>query len=752
MDILNRLYLPGAVALWCAAIFALCALWGYARVLAGDAGSLVFARRAYGFFALAVTLASAVLALLFLIRDFRIEYVFQYSGMDLPLHYQMAAFWAGQKGSFLIWLWWGAVLGLAVRASAGRQEASTMVVYTLAQVGLVWILLRESPFLMLMGEAAADGQGLNPLLQDNWMVIHPPIMFIGYAASAVPFAFAISALWRRDYDGWAARAFPWALGGFLVLGCAILMGGYWAYKTLGWGGFWGWDPVENASLIPWLLGTALIHGLHMERTKGRFRRSNYVLACLVFLAVLYGTFLTRSGVLADFSVHSFVDLGITGPLLVLLLGFAALSLVVLVWRLREVPTAKNEDPALSRGTFLTLSAITVLVSALVITFGTSAPLLTWFLENPGQVGPSFYNRVNFPLALLIAFLLAVVPFLTWRGEESVRAVGRKLFWPGVFSLAVTALSAIAVHNPLHLLFLFLSALALAANFAKTLEKVRAGKLAGLRAAGGYLAHVGVGLIFLGVLASTAYDHGAKVTLPQGQPTKLEDMTLTFTRFVPRQGYKKERMEIRVERPGEKPFFIYPQMFVNDRTQQLMVHPDIRSTALADFYVSPIEYAPSDPMFEMARGESRLVGESEYRFVDFDLQAGGANVPAQMGAGAPMAIGAVVEVRHRQGGEPTRVMPVFRFDTMTGVVETQPVQLPNGGQLAIARIDAENGKVRFEIHGTNEPARLSIDVTTKPLIQLVWFGLYIVLAGGAVATVNRFRESRIREGLAERVKQ
>ena len=149
------------------------------------------------------------------------------------------------------------------------------------------------------------------------MVIHPPIMFIGYAATAIPFAFAMASLWRRDYDGWAARAFPWALGGFLVLGSAILMGGYWAYKTLGWGGYWGWDPVENASLIPWLLGTVMIHGLHMERAQGRYRRANYVFAFLTYIAVLYGTFLTRSGVLADFSVHSFVDLGISGWLIVL---------------------------------------------------------------------------------------------------------------------------------------------------------------------------------------------------------------------------------------------------------------------------------------------------------------------------------------------------------------------------------------------------------------------------------------------------
>src|SRR4030095_1943007 len=206
----------------------------------------------------------------------------------------------------------------------------------------------------------------NPLLQDNWMVIHPPIMFVGYASAAIPFAFAMAALWRRSYDDWAARAFPWALGGFLVLGTAILMGGYWAYKTVGWGGYWGWDPVENASLVPWLFGTVLIHGLHMERAKQRYRRMNFVLAALVYLSVLYGTFLTRSGVLADFSVHSFVDLGISGWLIALMAFFIGLTVLLLALRLRGVTTAKNEDPLLSRGTFMVLSTITVAVCATVV--------------------------------------------------------------------------------------------------------------------------------------------------------------------------------------------------------------------------------------------------------------------------------------------------------------------------------------------------------------------------------------------------
>jgi cytochrome c-type biogenesis protein CcmF len=573
------------------------------------------------------------------------------------------------------------------------------------------------------------------------MVIHPPIMFIGYAASAIPFAFAMASLWRRDYDNWAARAFPWALGGFLVLGTAILMGGYWAYKTLGWGGYWGWDPVENASLIPWIFGTVMIHGLYLERTRGRFRRANYVFATLTYMSVLYGTFLTRSGVLADFSVHSFVDLGISGWLIALMGTFAALSVFLLATRLRHVPTQPNEDPALSRGTFMVIASITLLVSALVITAGTSAPLLTRFMENPGQVGPSFYNQVNLPIALLIAFLLAFVPYLTWKGENSAQQILRRLAVPGIFALVVAVGAVVwAVRQPFHLLFIFFAALALATNVHKTFLKYRSG---GLRGAGGYLAHVGVGVILLGIVASSAYDESTKVTLEMGVPRQVGDATLTFTRMVPRQGFQKEGMEIAVQRGG-KQFTVTPRMFMNDRTRQLMVNPDIKTTPLMDFYVSPIEFDPGQSSLQLAKGDSGQIGDVTVRFVSFDLQAEG-NAMAQMAAGKPVVIGAAVEIT--RGGKTAQLKPLYQLNPATGEVSSAPAELPGGGQISVSGIDASNGAVRLDVAGVATPARLSVDVTHKPLIQLVWGGLYIVLIGGLMSTVNRVREARLRDKLA-----
>lgn len=752
MDYLSTLYLPGALAMWCALLFCVASLWGYSLVLRGDAGALRFARRAYNCFALSVVLGGVVLAFALVTRDFRIEYVWQYSGLELPIHYQFAAFWAGQKGSFLIWLLWGAILGILLYRTAGRQEPTVMTVYLLTVAGLLFILVRENPFVML-NETPSDGKGLNPLLQDDWMTIHPPIMFVGYAASAIPFSFAMAALWRRDHESWARRAFPWALGGFLVLGLAILLGGYWAYTTLGWGGYWGWDPVENASLIPFLFGTVLIHGLYMERTKGRYRRANFILATLVFLSVLYGTFLTRSGVLADFSVHSFVDLGISGWLVGIMGFFAVGSVLLLATQLRHVPTRPNEDPFVSRGTALVLSTIAILASAVVITFGTSAPLLTVFLENPGQVGPEFYNRVNFPIAILVALLLSVVPFLTWKGDPPARLL-RNLLPSLAVAGAVTVVAAIvAVRDPFHLLYVLLATLALATNVHKTFLKART---QGLRSAGGYLAHVGVAIMFLGFLTSSAYDHSRKVTLPLDQPQEVSGRTLTFVGFLEKTSPRdKDTMVVEVREPDGTVFHSYPKLFRNERSGQIMAQPHVKALplpvlSLRDYYVSPLQYDPGESaraggMVELAQGESADLGGYQVRFTGFDL--GGGNALAQMMEGTgTVNLGVQVELTG-PGGSARQLVPVYRIDQAQGTVETPPASVPGGGRVQVAGINATQGTVQLSVQGLpgmqateGKSPSLSVDVTEKPLIELVWIGLWVVLAGGALAIAHRLKQA------------
>ncbi|MCG8456948.1 MAG: cytochrome c biogenesis protein CcsA [Holophagales bacterium] len=742
MEALSQLYLPGAVPMWCAVLFALASLWGYTQAVGGDREALVFARRGYLFFALSVALASLVLLLSLYRRDFRIEYVYQYSGMDLADHFQMAAFWAGQKGSFLIWLLWAALIGIPLARSAGRDEAPTMWVYLLSLFGLLLILAKNNPFVMLP-ETPMDGAGLNPLLQDDWMVIHPPVMFIGYAAAAIPYSFAMAALWKGDTSTWAARAFPWTLGGFLVLGTAILMGGYWAYKTLGWGGYWGWDPVENASLIPWLIGVILIHGMYLERTRGRYRRINLLLACAMFWSVLYGTFLTRSGVLADFSVHSFVDLGLSAWLVGIMAVHGLASLGLLAWRWRSIETRPNEDPFLSRGTALVLSTIAVGLSTVLIAIGTSSPLITrWFMDNPAQVGPEFYNTVNMPLALLMAGLLSLVPFIGWRGAKPAE-VWRKAVPSLIAAVVGTAFAfALGLAEIFHGLLVLLALWALFANLQRVVSLGRNGSFA---SAGGYLAHVGVGVMLVGVLASSAYDISFKVTLPQGQPKQVGDLTLTFQRFIPRQGHEKERMEVKVERDDGFTYLSYPKLFVNDRTRQLMANPHVKVTPFQDLYISPIQYEPAEPMriderLVLGKGESSQVGDLNVRFVEFELD--GHDPMVRLASGRAAEVAARLEVS-QGSGEARGVKALFRFRS-DGSIDSPPAALPTGGMIALTGIDPATGTVQLALAATNsdpQPPRLSIDVTRKPLIQLVWIGLYIILAGGAVSTLKRWRTAR-----------
>lgn len=249
-------------------------------------------------------------------HHFEWQYVFSYSALDLSGFYLTATFWGGQEGTFLLWLLLGSIYGLVLIRQQLKSESYVMGFLILVQVFIVIILIKKNPFAYVwdvfpqhfpVGEVPVDGRGLNPLLQNPWMIIHPPILFVGYSSTSILFAFAMAALVTRRAAEWVDQVFSYSLFVSLALGTGIILGGYWAYTTLGWGGYWGWDPVENSSLIPWLTSLALLHTLLIQRKSGGLYKTNIFLALLTFLLVLWGSFLTRSGVLSDFSVHSFSE-------------------------------------------------------------------------------------------------------------------------------------------------------------------------------------------------------------------------------------------------------------------------------------------------------------------------------------------------------------------------------------------------------------------------------------------------------------
>src|SRR5690554_1647530 len=341
--------------------------------------------------------ASAMLVYLLFTHQFQYYYVFNYTSLDLPNKYLWSAFYGGQEGSFMLWIFfsWFFSLGLMkwVRAP---YKAPVLFFLMLTQVFLLSMILGwhfgdisigASPFRTIAEEmpnapfiqanpnfVPADGSGLNDLLKSPWMMIHPPILFVGFAMMTIPYCFAMAALWKRKYNEWVNPALPWTLGANVALLTAIFLGGYWAYVTLSFGGFWAWDPVENASLVPWLFGTAGIHTMIIQRKSSIAQKSSLILAILAYVAIVYETFLTRSGILSDSSVHSFVDLGLYGQLLIFMIVITGLGLGMFFWRYKELPTQQKESKFLSREFMTFTGAVLLLILGLVIIFGTSSPI------------------------------------------------------------------------------------------------------------------------------------------------------------------------------------------------------------------------------------------------------------------------------------------------------------------------------------------------------------------------------------------
>ncbi len=528
------------------------------------------------------------------------------------------------------------------------------------------------------------------------------------------------------------------------------MGGYWAYKTLGWGGYWGWDPVENTSLVPWLCTAALVHGMFLQRARKRHRKVNLLLACLAYVTILYGTFLTRSGVLADFSVHSFIDLGITGWLVAILLAFLGLSLALLAWRWRAIPVeSQEEEPALSRSVLFILGIATFCALAFVILLGTSAPILTRLTGTPSQVQTAFYNRTTTPAALLIVLLVSLVPFVSWKGETArglFASARRSLFVAaGIVVLAVV----LGADQPLSLVILFVSAFAADMNLRAVIRKTRNGKLGG---AGGYLAHVGVGIMLAGIVISGVYAKSTRATLPVGKPLKVAGSTLTFLRVLPATATEKQAMEVRVVTREGKTFYAYPKMYVNSKTNQLMANPSIRNSAVADFYIAPQSYDPGQPEqvgrdVRLAKGTTQNIDGIGFTFRDFN-----ADRSAMMRGEKTVLVLTDVTITPPDGvNRDATLRYVFHLDGREA--EAPAIDVPGvpGGKMRVIAVSPNDGAAVLRLTGVSkdpaaefQPATtesLSVDVTNKPLISLVWGGFYVMMAGAVLALVKRTREAR-----------
>src|SRR5579872_6137072 len=389
-----------------------------------------------------VTCAAVGLVYAAFSNDFSIAYIQHHSNRALAGPYKFAALWSGQEGSLLFWAWLLSTYGLVLRLRHKvdvRLVAYASTIIAAVQVFFFSIVnFAANPFAMMQGTPQVEGNGLNPLLQYPEMVIHPPMLYLGYVGFTVPFAFALGALIMK-YPGekWIHITRRWTMVTWGFLTCGIFLGAHWAYSVLGWGGYWGWDPVENASLMPWLVGTAFLHSVMMQEKRGMLKTWNMWLVFCTFMLSLLGTFLTRSGVVS--SVHAFAQSSIGAWFLWFLALIFATCLFFYVKNRSHLRSEHKLESLVSRESSFLFNNLLLLVACFTVLWGTLFPVLSeWVQGTKVTVGPPFFNRVNVPVALLLLLLTAVGPLLAWR-RTSVDSLKRNFLWPAIGAIALGVL-------------------------------------------------------------------------------------------------------------------------------------------------------------------------------------------------------------------------------------------------------------------------------------------------------------------------
>lgn len=512
-------------------------------------------------------------------KYFEYHYAWDNTSLSLPLGYAISCFWQDQEGSFLLWMFWNVILGVILilwfknkKNENKNLESPMMTVFAAVQVFLtsmilgvvIWgeLKIGSTPFLLLRESmpnlpvwkmqpdfVPKDGNGLNPLLQNYWMVIHPPTLFLGFATTLIPFAFAIAGLWKKDYSGWIKAALPWTLVSAVILGTGIMMGAIWAYETLNFGGYWNWDPVENAVYVPWLVLVGSFHTMLLAKKSSSALKYTYILVIAQFILILYSTFLTRSGILGNASVHSFTDLGLSGQLLIYLLFFTILSIVLLAFRWKHLPKDGKEVSTYTAEfwmflgvTVLSLAAFQVTVTTSIPVYNKIAELLNFKLNMAMPTEPlKHYTVFQMWLFVGIVILSAIAQFFWWKriDKNSIN----KLTNPLIITLLISALAITftGVNKWQHIILLTASLFSVVINLNILLDIIKGN----VKVAGGALTHIGVAFMLIGIMYSSAYekvislnlaeekifktakDNKENVLLYLNRPSKIQDFELNY---------------------------------------------------------------------------------------------------------------------------------------------------------------------------------------------------------------------------------
>jgi cytochrome c-type biogenesis protein CcmF len=744
----------------------------------------------FGIQGLLILVASGLLLYLVLTHQFNYYYVFEYTSRDLQLKYLVSAFWGGQEGSFMLWLLCATLISLGLMKWTRKPYRGPVLFFmALTQIFLISMIagihfgsfkLGASPFRTLadaMPNAPflqanpdfipQDGKGLNDLLKSPWMVIHPPILFFGFSMMTVPYCFGMAALWKRKYNAWIDPALPWTLGANIALLTAIFLGGYWAYVTLSFGGYWAWDPVENAALVPWLIGTAGIHMMIIQRKKASSAKASIFFAILAYVGIVYETFLTRSGILSDSSVHSFVDLGLYGQLVVFMAVISIIGLGMFIYRYKDMPRQERELKLLSRE-FVTFSGAMVLfLIGLIVALGTSSPIIgRLFVDNPTPPEVSFYNNWTMPLAMITAVLTVFGQYIFWKRQDP-ESLARELTWPVAATCVITLATIMigGVHNIYYMIFLLAAWFALIGNGVIVYRlAIKQPKLIG-----GALTHVGFGILLLGILASSAYTTNLLDRATQNYNNAIEQGKVTDE-----QGFKKTQkvnfLELKLnepkvvndkykvtyegytlknqERPGQQQYRIkfepadgegeqfimnpqvYPMLSASTAQNiQWSVDPDVRSGLFGDIYmyVSGSSYVQEKNDQAKKQGKTtqpasvsqvdttktqkiKLKKGQTASVADFDLHFSNYSTvdSSRLQDSTIVAVRAQLEITPRGSDVSTTVNPLFSIYNKNGESWSYapPISIPGhqGGSIQFSSVDPAKGEIELTIRGVDKKVK------------------------------------------------
>jgi cytochrome c-type biogenesis protein CcmF len=790
-----------------ASLIATIAYWKSSRATIGDE-ALSWKKLARVAFLIDVASVIAAFSIIFYLISshyFEYYYVWNHSDKSLAPKYLLSSIWEGQEGSFLLWAFWHGVLGIILIRTAGKWEAPVMTVLSFAQFGIATMLLGiyvfdlkigNNPFLLtrqvfqdapifnqpdyLSNPRLQDGNGLNQLLQNYWMVIHPPITFLGYASGIVPFAFVIAGLMKKDYAGWTRVALPWSLFSAAILGLGIMMGAKWAYESLSFGGYWAWDPVENASLVPWLILVAGIHTQVIFNSTGHSLRATHFFFIAAFLLVLYSNYLTKSGDLQDTSVHAFTDTGMNWQLRLFLFSFLLPGFGLFIARYKHIPFIAKEENSYSREFWMFIGSLVLFLSATFIIIFTSLPVINKVFHTNFTVGEDvefFYNRIQIFVAIVLGVLTALTQYLRYK-DTSKKSFGRKILWPTLISLLISlAISffgnidydtfGIGFLAAIHLA-IFAGVYTVVANAGYIWLGLR-GKL---KAAGPSIAHVGFGMLLVGILISSSKKEVLSInrvnplnfgtessekgfenlTLFQGIRTDMGNYWATYSRDSSEGNGKKMIFEIEMEKKGSKEKFkLYPDLIKNTKGQEgFSNNPDARHYWNRDIF-SYISYADKmQDEEDTAKFVSKAVktGDTIYYssgFMTLDKVTLNPNEGEHKFTANDTALMAELTVRSVDGSK-YAAKPVYyiRNNQANYILDTIFAQ---GLAIGLSRVVDQN---HLEI-SVKESSRLAPFIALKvlefPFINLVWLGTIVMIVGFVMSMVRRIkllRPSRVKE--------